>query len=269
MTAARHASRQQRLAAFCTPPLLLVGLLYHAFANLQINVMDPASRGVLLVVLTVSIVLGLLAAFGGAVLRALVIAVVAVAWVDVTTDLPDVFFGLAPEIRHLRTRDRTRVGDIQRIQEALEAHIAKVGPLPHPEQYGEGSGPPTFWQGWWDVSTHDGDGDGLPFLDFLVDRGLMERVPVDPENVAPADGDPTGGRQYAFLYVPAGYGYEGGLCAEQQGKAAYVLGVTGLEARDGRDPRPERSANCDCVWRDKPDFFSTYFDYVVCGYFAP
>jgi hypothetical protein len=261
-------SRHERLASLCVPPLFAVVLLYRVLASLQVTVLRPETLLIAAGWLGGWCVLGLVAAFGGRVARGLVLGLVVLLWVDVTVQVSGVFEALTPASREVAARDGTRVADIRAIQAALERHLAEVGPLPRPADYGEGTGPAAFWEGWWDISTHDGNDDGRPFLEFLVDRGLMTAVPVDPLNQAPADDHPSRGQQYVYYVVPPGYDYEGGQCGSH-GQSTYLLGITDLERESSRPPADVAGSGCECLWRDSPNFFQQHFDFVVCGQFAP
>ncbi|HKR63685.1 MAG TPA: hypothetical protein VJZ00_08135, partial [Thermoanaerobaculia bacterium] len=171
---------------------------------------------------------------------------------------------LAPLI----AKDQRRVADITHIREALERYIDKVGPLPAPRDYGEAeSSNPGFWSHYWDVSTEDGDKDGKPFLDFLVDNHLLISVPVDPDNQPSPDGTPTGGKQYVYFVVPSEEPYEGGTCTTSDKRWVYMLAITDLESEDTRPPKNIPGSGCDCLWKNSPNFFQHTFDYVVCGTF--
>ena len=249
------------------PPVVAVALLYQVLSQLQVAVLHTATLLVIGAVLVLALGLGLAARFGGTVVRVAVLALVAVCWLDVAFGLGAMFEPLTPAARAAAARDRTRLDDISAIRDALERHIREIGPLPRPAAYGEQTGPPEFWNGWWDTSTHDGNGNGRPFLDFLVDRGLMAEVPLDPANQASPDRNPTRGQQYAFFVAPAGYVYEGGHCGGTT-QAVYMLGVTDLEGEQTR-PTGLAGSGCECLWLGKRGFFDEHFDYLVCGAFRP
>lgn len=262
-------SRGARLAAFLAPPITGLALLYHALSHLQITVLRSDTLLVISGTLGAGLVAGLVAALGRDWMRVVILSATAVLWMDMALPLRNVLDPLEPASRAMRNRDRKRVADIHTIQEALETYITKYGPLPRPRDYGEGMGPVDFWQGWWDVSSEDQNGDGRPFLDFLVTKGILADVPLDPENRASPDGDPTRGRQYAYFVSPFDYTYEGGTCEANAGYSTYLLGVTDLEGQDDRPPTGVPGSGCECLWRNKPRFFEQYFDYVVCGRFKP
>lgn len=265
----KNHKHNARLAAFLVPPALGLVLLYHPLAGLQITVRQPETLWIIGGVLGSGLILGLAAAFGGSAVRAVVLAVTAVVWIDMALPLPSLLDQLVPDETAARRRDQQRISDIRTIQRALEAYTAAYGPLPRPEDYGEQTGPSNFWANWWDVSGQDEDGDGVPFLDFLVDSGVLLSVPLDPINRAADDGHPTGGSQYAYFVAPAGYEYEGGQCSAHRGYSTYLIGITDLERERSRPPGRARDSGCDCLWRDKPNFFDQYFDYVLCGRFRP
>ena len=256
--------RLSHTATLFVPPLLAVTLLYHVLSELQVTVRHPATLTVIAVVVAGSAAAGLLATFAGTRGRVVLLSLCLLAYVDLAYPLPSLLDAITPSSRAVRARYAQRVGDVRRILAALRVYVERHGRLPMPASYGEGTGPETFWAGWWDVSSHDGDGDGTPFLDFLVDDGIMPSVPVDPLNEPPDDAHPAQGRQYAFLVVPAGHAHQGGLCADYAATGAYVLGVTDLERQETRPPRRPASG-CSCLWVDSPDFFAQYFDHVACG----
>ncbi len=166
--------------------------------------------------------------------------------------------------------DEARIADLRRIQSALDQYVKQVGPLPTPAEYGEGAGTSGFWEGWWDLSSDDGDKDGVPFLDFLVEGGILPAVPVHPVNKAAAPGEPRGGQQYVYFLVPPGYDYAGGTCdTAAPNRWHYMVALTGLEnksaARTAAAGAP--GSGCQCLWRDAPNFFQQHFDYVLCGSF--
>ncbi|HEU4888861.1 MAG TPA: hypothetical protein VFV49_13325 [Thermoanaerobaculia bacterium] len=196
----------------------------------------------------------------GCIVVAILIAVILLAlWI---------FMGPAAQSRERAARNEKRVADLQRIKVALEKYLAEVGPLPAPSEYGEAGGAhPGFWKDWWDVSATDGDGDKVPFLDFLVETGILPAVPVDPVNKPGADGDARGGKQYVYFIVPAGYDYAGGTCEKQPNRWHYMIAITDLEGEASRPPATFRGSGCSCLWRDQPNYFQRHFDYVLCGSF--
>ncbi len=256
-----------RLASFLVPPLTVLALIYHVLASLQITVSRGETILVVAVALGMACVLGLAAAFGGSWVRTTVLSVVAVCWLDMALPLPTYFDPLAPATDAAAARDARRIADIETIRLALETHITEYGALPRPQAYGEGVGPVDFWERWWDLSADDENDDGRPFLEFLVDRGLLLSVPVDPENIPSTDGHPGGGRQYIYFVTPADYVYEGGSCEANAGYSTYMLAVTEFETDEARSDSP--GTGCECLWRDKPDFFRQHFDFRVCGRFQP
>ena len=259
-------ARRARLSVLLIPPLAIFALLYHVMANLQITVLRPQTIVVIGASLGAATLLGVLAAWSRSWLRVGVLTLIAVIWIDATFDLSAAFVRLTPDARSVAARDRTRLADLIAIQSALERHIDTIGPLPAPADYGEETGAATFWQGWWDESAHDGNGDGRPFLEFLVDRGLMTSVPVDPINRTSADSGPAHGQQYVYYVAPPGYGYAGGHCGASA-QSVYLLGITDLERETTRPPAGVGGSGCDCLWRAEPNFFQQHFDYVVCGRF--
>ena len=254
------------VASFLIPTLAAVALLYQGLASVDISVSESATMLVIGGILAVAALLGVAAAVGGERTRVIVFAAVTVLLLDVSVHPSRLFDAMYPTERLAARRDDQRVHDLHRIKEAIDAYIHEMGPLPEPREYGEGTGPETFWAGWWDVSASDGNGDGHFFLDFLEARGV--RVPVDPLNTSADPTDPRVGHQYVYFVAPIGYRYQGGTCDAWAGKSAYVLGITRFESRAAK--RSEVSAlACRCLWRDAPDFFQQYFDYMLCGTFEP
>jgi hypothetical protein len=260
--------RGPRIAAFLVPPISILILLYQALASLQIALTHVEAVIAIGMSLGAGMLAGVLAVFGGRPIRVLVLGLAAVVLIDVTFHTPLLFDRLAPDHRTPQRRDARRVADLHQLQDALEEYIQNVGPLPSPRDYGEGTGPASFWEGWWDLSSADQDGDGLPFLDFLVEHGGNPTVPVDPVNEAADSGDPRLGSQYVFFVVPAGYGYQGGACASTAGRWTYLLAITDLETETRRPPETFAGSGCACLWRDAPNFFQQHFDYVLCGIFT-
>lgn len=166
-------------------------------------------------------------------------------------------------------QDQRRVADLVQIRQWLDRYVKEVGPLPSPREYGEidQSQQPGFWQHYWDVSSHDGDADGNPFLDFLVDSGITGSVPVDPENKSAEDGDPRHGRQYVYYLAAPDDTYAGGSCGSATNEWTWLLGITDLRSESARPPKRIAGSGCECLWRNQPDFFQTHFDYVTCGTF--
>ena len=253
----------RRLASFLVPVLTVIALLYRGLDAVDVNIADTATIVLIAAALLLAAALGLAAARGGTVVRILVFGITTGLIIDMTVH-PARFF-TALEERAAARRDARRIEDLHRIQEALDGYARTVGRLPEPVRYGEATGPPTFWQGWWDVSSADGDKDGNPFLDFLEEHGIP--VPLDPVNSSPDTSDPRVGRQYVYFVVPAANEYQGGTCSAWTGKGVYVLAITDLETEVARPPQRAAGSGCPCVWRDAPDFFQQHFDYVLCGAF--
>src|SRR5215203_3506021 len=173
---------KERVASFLVPLLTAVVLLYQVLASLQVAVLHSATLLVIGVTLAAAVLAGLLAAIGPAVVRVAVLALCTLLFLDVTFHLSAAFEHLRPDARRRLARDNQRVADIHQIKAALDEYVKRIGPLPAPADYGEAAGPAEFWKDWWDVSSRDGDGDGVPFLDFLVEDGILPAVPVDPLN---------------------------------------------------------------------------------------
>lgn len=257
---------KQRLACFFIPLLTAIVLLYQVLSSLQIAVTHAAILSIICVTLAIAAAAGLIAALGPAVIRVGVLVVCALIFLDVTFRLSGVFQHLQPETRKRVKRDDQRIADIHQIKAALDEYVAKVGPLPTPEEYGEGTGPAGFWQNYWDFSSDDKNHDGKPFLDFLVDGGILPAVPVDPVNTSPGD-DPRVGKQYVYFLVPSTYKYAGGVCDDAPDRWHYLVAISDLEDEASRPPVAAKGSGCDCFWRDEPNFFQKHFDYVLCGSF--
>lgn len=258
--------RYRRLGAFLVPTLTVVGLLYQGLAGLGIALLQ---RDVIVVAgacLAVGCVAGLIAAFGSESIRVVILSATTVLLLDMTVYPSRLFEALTPLHRLAPERDERRVADLHRIQDALEHYIQDVGPLPPPSEYGEGTGPQTFWADWWDLSSMDLDGDGRYFLDFLEDGGGLE-VPLDPRNIAPQPDDPRSGHQYAYLLVPPGYEYQGGACGAWRNQWVYMLAIANFETAGPRTTELKARSGCECLWGESPDFFAKHFDYVLCGSF--
>jgi hypothetical protein len=257
----------ERVASFLVPPLITGVLLYQVLTDLQIAIFHDTTLQVVGAILAVAIAMGAIAALGGVVLRTLILAAYALLFMDVTFRLSGFFDGLQPEVRARAVNDDRRIADIHTIKRALDRYVERVGALPTPSEYGEGAGVVGFWENWWDVSSVDGDGDKRPFLEFLVDGGILPSVPVDPVNEKSPDGDPRRGKQYVYFVVPPDYNYAGGACNQAQKRWHYLLGITDLELEEARPPTKSEGSGCACLWRDQPNHFEQHFDYVVCGEF--
>jgi hypothetical protein len=257
----------RKLAAFLVPVLAAVVLLYQVLADLQVAVTHDATLLVIGIVIAPAVLAGLLAALGPAIVRVGVLALTAVLFLDATMRLSGVFERLTPGVRVFVARDEQRIAHLHQIQKALQRYVSQVGPLPTPIEYGEATGIQEFWLNWWDASAHNGDGDAHPFLDFLVDEGILAAVPVDPLNEPSRDGDPRGGKQYVYFVVPPDYDYSGGMCDAHPNRWMYLLAITDLEYETDRPPTRFGGSGCECLWRDLPNFFQQHFDYVLCGSF--
>ena len=251
------------LAAFLIPMVAMAALLYQGLASADVSAGETATILVIAAAVALAALFGVAASLGGDSVRVLVFSLTTVLLLDLTvhpTRLLDAFGH-----RLAARRDARRVTDLHRIKESLDTYLKTVGSLPEPIRYGEGAGPDTFWRGWWDLSSADGDSDGHPFLDFLEERGI--RVPLDPLNTSPSSVDPRQGSQYVYVLIPAGYGYEGGTCDAWSNNWVYVLAITDLETESVRPPQQAKGSGCSCLWRTAPDFFQQHFDYVLCESF--
>lgn len=108
----------------------------------------------------------------------------------------------------IKARDVARMGALDQIQNALYLYaLDNNGNFPIVGSYGETS------NGGWDYSSDDVDGDGIYFLDPLVERGYISDS-VDPINNGTGDVY-FGGTGYAFAY----FNYQ------QWGRNYYLLGA--------------------------------------------
>ena len=169
-----------------------------------------------------------------------------------------------------KARDTARVASLKTIQNALEAYLLDHGTLPSAYNYGEGSTASGFWNTWWDISSRDEDGDGIYFLDFLVEQGYLATVPLDPINTATTGPNhnpqhsSNPGHRFFYAVFPKNYtSYLGGTC-EPNVKSVYMIGASKFESDDARPPSKFESG-CDCLWHDSPNWFQAYFDYIRCG----
>lgn len=117
-----------------------------------------------------------------------------------------------------KARDAQRKSDLAQILTMLEMFYDDYGYLPRTWTYGE-AGP-----GGWDYSWQDGDGDGRRFLDFLEEKGIVAKIPVDPLNNGAGDTlfRSIGGTGYAYAYY----------CYDQAGDDDAITLGTILETND-------------------------------------
>jgi hypothetical protein len=256
---------KEKVASFLVPLLIAVVLLYQVLASLRIAVTHGATLLIIGITLAIAVAAGLLAAFGPPLVRVAVLAASTLVFLDVTFHLSSVFDRLRPKIRKQTTNDERRIADLHRIKSALDQYVTEYGALPAPAEYGEGTGPAGFWENWWDLSAHDGNKDGVPFLGFLAEAGTLPSVPLDPVNEPSPKGEPQGGKQYVYLLVPAGYDYAGGASDAAPNRFHYVLGITDLSLETSRPPKVFAGSGCASLWRNQPNFFQNHFDYVLCG----
>ncbi|MBP9691116.1 type II secretion system protein [Candidatus Woesebacteria bacterium] len=142
-------------------------------------------------------------------------------------------------------RDTKRIQDANEIWKKLLIYKIQNGNTPSTSSYGECSSQ----CGCWDSSSADTDGDGKPFVDFLVDTGVLEKSPVDPQESTTA-----GCGNYDYYTYPAGE-YS---CDATRG-TYMVLGIRDLESSG----RPHKdSPGWACGTRD----WKLEFDWVVGQY---
>jgi len=126
-----------------------------------------------------------------------------------------------------KARDARRMSDMRQILLALELYYDSYGKYPGPtSSYGESESPSC---GGWDTSTVDNDKDGKPFIEPLIDTGLMGNVPTDP-----IGGGTCSGYTYRYYRYSAG----SGGCDSSRG-AFFVLGVNDMETSS--NPYPKKS----------------------------
>lgn len=113
-------------------------------------------------------------------------------------------------IARKKARDAVRRSDLRSVRTALESYYQENMSYPATSSYGESNSS----AGGWDVSFVDDDGDGIFFMDFLQDAGLIQ-TPIDPTN--------NSNRHYRYRYFD-GIGQEFG-CE----KPYYVLMGIGFE----------------------------------------
>ncbi len=134
----------------------------------------------------------------------------------------------------IKARDTKRLADMAQIQKALEFYIDSYGQYPgDTNSYGEREIP----CGWWDTSGVDNDSDGKPFIEPLIDAGIVSRLPNDPIGTGTCDG-------YTYRY----YRYNVGQYSCDAAKGDYyVLGVVDMEGSSGAHPD---SPGWSCSGRD-------------------
>ncbi len=145
-----------------------------------------------------------------------------------------------------RARDARRLSDARQIVLALQMYHTEYEKYPGPtSSYGESEAT----CGGYDTSTVDNDGDGKPFIESLIDSGIMSVVPGDPLGTGPCSG-------YAYRYYRYSAGSSG--CDAARG-AFFVFGVNDMET-SGR-PHPA-SPGWSCPTRN----WQSEFDWVAGGF---
>jgi len=147
-----------------------------------------------------------------------------------------------------KTRDARRLSDMRQILTALQLYYDKYERYPGPTSaYGECEG----GCGCWDTSTVDNDGDGKPFIEPLVDEGLMSSVPRDPIGTGTC-----GGYTYRYYRYPAGsYG-----CDPSRG-AYFVLGIVDMETSNGPHPQSPGWSCPNRNWQNEMEWVVGGFEY--------
>jgi prepilin-type N-terminal cleavage/methylation domain-containing protein len=145
-----------------------------------------------------------------------------------------------------KARDARRLQDMKQILLALQLYYDRYERYPGPTSgYGESESA----CGGWDTSTVDNDGDGKPFIEPLIDEGLMGPIPGDPIGTGTCGG-------YTYRY----YRYSAGSYGCDSGRGNYfVLGVNDMET-SGR-PHPQ-SPGWSCLNRN----WQGEFDWVIGGF---
>lgn len=119
----------------------------------------------------------------------------------------------------IKARDTRRIADMNQIMTALTLYYQQYGCLPltygsttcaGAGSYSEGNA------GGWDYSAQGG------FMTFLVNSGVMSKVPVDPLNNMTGDGSPAGTYSYRYYCYPNGPHLA--YWRESDGAYVYVLG---------------------------------------------
>jgi prepilin-type N-terminal cleavage/methylation domain-containing protein len=145
-----------------------------------------------------------------------------------------------------KARDMKRLQDMKTIVSALELYYDKNDEYPgQTSSYGEHE--PTC--GGWDTSNKDNDSDGRPFIEPLIDEGIVSAVPLDPIN----NGICVGKTYKYYRYFAGLYG-----CDAERG-AYFVLGIVDMESSG--NPYKD-SPGWSCSGRDWQD----EFDWVIGGF---
>ena len=156
-----------------------------------------------------------------------------------------------------KARDAVRLSDMHQIKLALQMYYDQYGYFPNslPGQQPEDTGcSEPFYGGDWDLSSIDGDSDGKPFIEPLVDAGIFPKVPVDPINDA-TTANCSDGHGYVYYLKPTGYED----CPIARGKV-YLLGITNMETSNGIHPASPRFM-CDSDW-----YYQNYFEWFDGGF---
>lgn len=147
-------------------------------------------------------------------------------------------------------RDAKRLSDMHQIVLALEMYYDENSQYPgSTSSYGEAEG----GCGGWDTSSVDNDSDGRPFIEPLIDAGLMSAVPGDP--VDSTSGSCSSRKIYRYYRYGAGsYG-----CDSSRG-AYFVLGVNDMET-SSRPHAQSPGWNCPSRnWQNEFDWVTGRFE---------
>jgi prepilin-type N-terminal cleavage/methylation domain-containing protein len=165
-----------------------------------------------------------------------------------------------------KARDARRLADMRQTVTALDLYYQKYGSFPEEEVYGEEeeAGSVTDCHGW-DTSGYDRDGDGRPFLEPLIDEGIMASVPKDPKATLNSC---SGVGQNTYRYHRYPYDYCTNVCVN---KSFYVLGINNLETLSSHHNAATNhpgSQGWSCIVNVKyngggPRDWSAEFDWVV------
>ena len=126
-----------------------------------------------------------------------------------------------------KSRDAKRLSDMTNIVKALNLYLLENEVYPGTTaQYGESEGltnPSCNTNNCtgWDTSAIDCDGDGIKFIDPIIEQGYLGKTPADPTNTVTVN---CAGQHYKYYLYSAG----ARGCPINKGRF-YVLGVTDMD----------------------------------------
>lgn len=171
-----------------------------------------------------------------------------------------------------RARDAHRLEDMRTIEVAFKAFIIDHNGIPDSVTLSNGGTYPlgggsggtggdedrcteSGYSGGWDRSSGNQLGNGKPFLAFLVERGYLATVPVDPLN------DGTGckeGSGHTYVFYTKYAGYNG--CDPARGRM-FLLGVGDMESSHGKPhPRSPRFSCGTMTFGDNFEWFDGIYE---------